>query len=164
MDKISLRLTAIAYIIRECIRGKHKAPAAADFSSDEVCANAMSSPVTVADIGCDHGYLGIYLCERDFLGDGHVNKTSNKSECDITPKNGTNPRFFVEFGTHALSSTVNQHIEVVIDSTKDQQTDPIADIQTRGYTINLPTHLCFNQTHTQSKMQCSVNHSFKQNV
>ncbi len=68
---ISLRLTAIAYIIRECIGGRYKMQAA-DLSADSVTENAVSRSVTVADIGCDHGYLGIYLCERDIIGDGHV--------------------------------------------------------------------------------------------
>ena len=52
---LSIRLTAVAYIIRECIRG---------FGHDK--------PVVVADIGCDHGYLGIYLCERDIIANGRI--------------------------------------------------------------------------------------------
>ncbi len=69
---ISLRLTAIAYIIRECIGGRYKMQPADDLCADSAMENAMRKPVTVADIGCDHGYLGIYLCERDILESGRV--------------------------------------------------------------------------------------------
>ena len=68
---LSLRLKAIAYIIRECIGGRYKLPPAA-LCEEPVAENILRRSVTVADIGCDHGYLGIYLCERDIIGDGRV--------------------------------------------------------------------------------------------
>ena len=69
---ISVRLMAVAFIIKECICGQYRDLYSANGQACTAVTKPTDTPVTVADIGCDHGYLGIFLCERDFLESGKV--------------------------------------------------------------------------------------------
>lgn len=59
----------------------------------------------------------------------------NKAEGNVTPENGTDPILLVEVCTKTLAGAVDQHVEKIVDESKKQKPDPVADVAPLGHVL-----------------------------